>query len=310
MTQPIFFGLQLSSNQDFSEILTLTQLSEKLGYDAVFYGMDDLTARNLDSWTVLAALASHTEHIRLGPMMSFLPHRHPSALAKAITTLDVITNGRIEWRVAPVDPEMVKEWGQHGVTLGPVGGRIALLDEALNIFKQLCISEEPITFKGEFFQLKEANLSPKPVQQPHPPITIPASGQRMLGVVARHAQVWIGSEYFLDPENFEKKRLRLQDICMEFGVDFEKITPSIELVVIIDDDGDAARQRAKAFCQRANLNDEFLVHHAIGTPIDCIQAIEKWLERGVKRFDLWFEQPPANQRVINLFGEQVLPHFK
>ena len=94
---------------------------------------------------------------------------------------------------------------------------------------------------------------------------------------------------------------------MKNGLDFQQITPSIELVVIIDDDGDTVRQQAEAFRQKANLSNEFLAHHAIGAPADCIQAIEKWLERGVRRFDLWFE-PLANERVIRLFGEHVLPY--
>jgi len=310
MTQSIFFGLELSSKQEYKEILTLTRIAEELGFDAIFYGMDDLTMRDLDCWTMLAALAAETERIRLGPMMSFFTHRHPSALAKAITTLDGITNGRIEWRVAPGDPEMVKAWQQHGVNVRPVRESIDLLEEGLTIFKQLCGARQPVTFQGKFFRLQGVTLVPQPVQQPYPPITIPASGWRMLGVVAKHAQIWIGSEYFLNPEMFEVKQEQLQRICMETGRDFQEITPSIELLVFIDDDGDAARQQAELFRKNANLPDDFLAHHAIGTPVDCIQVIKNWQGRGVRRFDLWFEQSKAKTHEIRLFGEQVIPHFE
>lgn len=132
----------------------------------------------------------------------------------------------------------------------------------------------------------------------------------MLGVAAKHAQIWIGSEYFLDPELLEAKRDRLREICEETGRDYSSITPSIELLVFVDEEGDVARLRADAFRQESGLPEEFLAHHAIGTPADCIQAIEKWLGRDVRRFDLWFEQPEAGEQAIRLFGEEVIPHLR
>lgn len=148
----------------------------------------DVSGPCLEGWTVLAAFAAKTARLRIGLMVAGNTYRHPAVLAKIAATVDVISNGRMDFGIGAGWNEY--EHTSMGIPLYPPGERIRRLDEACEIIKRL-FTQPTVDFDGRYYQLKEARSEPKPVQRPYPPFVIGGSGEQLtLRVVAKHADIW------------------------------------------------------------------------------------------------------------------------
>lgn len=184
-----------------------------------------------EGWTLLAALAAQTRRIRLGLMVTGNTYRHPAVLAHIAATVDVIANGRLDFGLGAGWNEY--EHRSMGLPLYAPGERIRRLGEACELIKRLFT--RPVTdFEGQFYQLEEARLEPKPVQQPHPPFVIGGSGERRtLKVAAQYANIW---NFAGGPvEQFVHKVQVLHRHCADIGRDPAEIQLSVQLPVNYDD---------------------------------------------------------------------------
>ena len=124
----------------------------------------------------------------LGLMVTGNTYRHPAVLAKIAATVDVISNGRLDFGIGA--GWNVYEHDSMGLELGNPGPRIRKFGEACDIFKSL-FTEHLTTFEGKYYTLKDARCEPKPVQKPYPPFVIGGSGEQLtLRIVAKHANIW------------------------------------------------------------------------------------------------------------------------
>jgi len=139
----------------------------------------------LETWVTLTYLAGKTEEISLGTLVTPLPFRHPGMLAKMLSTLDVLSGGRVVLGVgagwSQVEFEGYSEWG------GPKY-RVDKAVEALKLMIRLW-TEDEVTFKGRFYEAKGAVLDPKPVQKPYPRLLFGSTGDRMLRLTGRYADI-------------------------------------------------------------------------------------------------------------------------
>lgn len=120
----------------------------------------------LEPVAVLAAAAVLTERARLGSSVFILGHRHPVVMAKMLTTIDTLSNGRLICGVG------VGWWEEELTILGaPFHQRGRQADEILRVFKELWTAQNP-RFEGEFYRFADVGFAPKPVQKPHPPIWV------------------------------------------------------------------------------------------------------------------------------------------
>ena len=120
----------------------------------------------LEPVAVLAAAAVCTTQARLGASVFILGHRHPVVMAKMLTTIDALSNGRLICGVG------VGWWKEEMEILGaPFHTRGRQADEILRVFKELWTADNP-SFEGEFFRFRDVGFAPKPVQKPHPPIWV------------------------------------------------------------------------------------------------------------------------------------------
>src|SRR6266404_3955365 len=120
----------------------------------------------LEPVTVLTAAAMATDRARLGSTVFILGHRHPVVMAKMLTTIDVLSGGRLICGVG------VGWWKEELDILGvPFHQRGRQADEMLRVFKALWTQDNP-AFEGEFFRFRDVGFAPKPVQKPHPPIWV------------------------------------------------------------------------------------------------------------------------------------------
>lgn len=120
----------------------------------------------LEPVAVLAAAAVCTTRARIGASVFILGHRHPVVMAKMLTTIDALSNGRLICGVG------VGWWKEELDILGaPFHARGRQADEILRVFKELWTNDKP-AFDGEFFRFRDIGFAPKPVQKPHPPIWV------------------------------------------------------------------------------------------------------------------------------------------
>jgi F420-dependent oxidoreductase-like protein len=196
----------------------------------------------LEGWTVLATFAALTERLRLGLMVTGNTYRHPAVLAKIAATVDVISNGRLDFGIGAGWNEYEHE--SMGIPLYKPGERIRRLDEACEIVKRL-FTEPTVDFDGRYYQLKDARSEPKPVQKPYPPFVIGGGGEKLtLRVVAKYADIWnyTGSSV----EEFAHKVEVLRGHCDAIGRDPGEITLSYQHRLGADDYG-AAVEPLKRF---------------------------------------------------------------
>jgi F420-dependent oxidoreductase-like protein len=212
----------------------------------------------MDGWTLLGALAAATERLRLGLMVGCNGYRHPAVLAKIATTVDQVSGGRLDLGLGAGWFEL--EYNMYGLPFPKPAERIRELDEALEVLKLLW-TEEVASFEGKYYTLKEARHEPKPVQKPHPPITIGGGGEQLtLRVVAKHAGI-----YNVPGQNLETAKHKnevLDRHCREIGRDPGEIRRSLQMFMQSPDDVSGMRDRIKSY-QEIGID-----HVCIGMPVE------------------------------------------
>jgi len=184
--KPFRFGVQCSSPPDRGAAawVELARTCEDLGYSSLTVAdhFDD----QLAPIPALMAAADATTSLRIGTLVMCTDYTHPVVLAKEAATLDVLSEGRLEFGLGA--GWMTTDYEQSGIPLDRAGVRIERLEEAVTIIEQLW-SERPCSFGGQHFTIKDLEGHPKPVQQPHPPLLIGGGGRRVLSLAARRADI-------------------------------------------------------------------------------------------------------------------------
>jgi probable F420-dependent oxidoreductase len=175
----------------------------------------------LEPVAVLAAAAMVTERARLGSSVFILGHRHPVVMAKMLTSIDALSNGRLICGVG------VGWWEEELTTLGvPFKQRGRHADEILKIFKTLWTSDHP-TFAGEFFQFGDLGFQPKPVQKPHPPIWVGGNSPGAFRRVVEYGDGWHAT--YLQPEPLRESLAKLRAVADAAKRPFDTIELSMRV---------------------------------------------------------------------------------
>jgi F420-dependent oxidoreductase-like protein len=197
----------------------------------------------LEGWAATTALAQATRRLRIGVLVTGIVYRHPAVLANMVTTVDIISGGRLELGLGAGWNE--EECRAYGIELGSLTERFDRFDEALEVMTGL-LTNPTTDFKGEYYTLTAARCEPKAIQQPHPPICIGGTGERRtLRSVARFAQHW--NHPGGPVEHWAAKRDILHQRCAEIGRDPAEITASIHLRYAADAGPAALAEQAAAF---------------------------------------------------------------
>jgi F420-dependent oxidoreductase-like protein len=193
-----------------------------------FYPLSEpFTGPNLEAWTMIAALAEATGRIRLGCQVTGMVYRHPAVLANMAATTDIISGGRLELGLGAGWNQM--ECDAYGIDLPPLRERFDRFDEGVEAIISL-LSRETTTLGGRYVKLTDARCEPKPVQRPHPPITIGGRGRtRTLRTAARLAQQW--NAITRDPQDWLSLKETLTEHCASVGRDPREITCSVNVRV-------------------------------------------------------------------------------
>jgi alkanesulfonate monooxygenase SsuD/methylene tetrahydromethanopterin reductase-like flavin-dependent oxidoreductase (luciferase family) len=225
------FGLVIPQLVPWPAMVERFATAEELGFDSAwvvdhFVNPAMHTGRWFEGWTMLAALAARTSRVRLGALVTSISFRNPAMLAKEALTVDHISEGRLELGLGaggqPQDHTMT------GAEPWSPAERVARFGEFVAIVDGLLRSEEPYSHPGRYYSVHEAIMTPGPVQSPRPPITIGATGAKMLEIAARFADTLntsgagngrraneLTSEEAV--ENVRRRNEQLDQICAKQG---------------------------------------------------------------------------------------------
>ncbi len=230
--RPLRFGIKTApQHTTYEEMFVVWEEAEQIPviehawlFDHFAPIQGDVDGPCLEGWTVLAAFAAVTERLRFGLMVTGNTYRHPAVLAKIAATVDVISNGRLDFGIGAGWNEY--EHASMGIPLYQPGERIRRLGEACEIIKGL-FTQPTFDFEGRYYQMADTRSEPKPVQRPYPPFVIGGGGEQLtLRVVAKHADIWNYTGGSV--EEFRHKVSVLHDHCAAVERDPAKIVLSYQ----------------------------------------------------------------------------------
>ena len=305
------FGVMLRQQKiDFSEIKDAAQLCDKLGYDSVWFydhvlGQGIIGIDILEPWTLMSALSTVTENIKLGTMVLCNGFRHPPLLAKMAATLDYISGGRLELALGAGWFE--QEFTTYGYDYPDTETRIEQLAESAKIIKSMW-SEDESTFNGKHFHIEGAICNPKPVQKPFLPLTIGGSGEKhLLRVVAEIADVWNCPAS--SAMEYDTKYEALKNHCNNAGRNIEDITVSQQTVCVLVNNESELEEKLEKGQSRYGFFGNIGELGIVGTPDQCIEKINADIEKGISKYTIFFSDV-MKKETLELFANEVIPEFR
>lgn len=204
------FWYQLPVTAEVDYIMKCALKAEKVGFDGVthedhFWVIKEGSGCRPECWTFLTAVAMKT-NLKVAPLVTCIPYRPPTLLAKIITTLDQLSKGRVMliygagwWK---------EEFEAFGYKWEPNRVRVERTIEAIELIKKLW-SEEVVTFEGKYYKVKNCRLVPRPYQKPYPPILCGGQGRKMRIYAAKNVDGWVGIANIVTglEEYLKKKKL-------------------------------------------------------------------------------------------------------
>lgn len=241
----------------------------------------------LESWITLTYLAAKTEHIRLGTQFTPIPRPPPAMLAKMLSTLDVLSNGRVQLGVgagwSQAEFEGYSEWNEPKI-------RVDKTKEGLELILKLW-TEDEVTFNGKYYQAKRAVLEPKPVQKPYP--TLYVSGRprsyRMLRLAGRYADI-----YNMMPTGAQREEFSEEEIGKE-------IKKGRDIVMEAAKKADRADKIAFAMGSRRTSQYE---------PKQYLRDVESAVELGAAYYITSLPRNKDFIKSMKSFAKDILPSFK
>lgn len=268
----------------------IVRMVEELGF-AGLYRSDHFTNANppdhesLELWVSLTWLAANTSRIEFGPMVTPFSFRHPALTARMAAAVDDLSGGRLTLGLGGGWQE--REHHLFGFDLLDKKDRFARFEEGMECVSRLLQSEEPVEFEGEFFQLRGAQVLPRPKRPKGPRILVGGNGfTRTLGLAARYADEWNAN--FLSPDQFSRASRHLDDLLAAAGRSPDLVRRSLMTGCIFSRDEAALNKKLEARGgTKEALRDRGMI---VATEGDVIEQLAQLSEAGVQRVMLqWLE---------------------
>ena len=230
-------------------IVRVAQRAEELGYDSVWvterllYPIEPQTPYMatpdgslpeayktvLDPLEALTFVAGQTSRVALGTSILDMPYYNPVMLARRLTTLDVLSGGRL--RLGLGLGWSKDEFDAVGASMKARGRRA---DEFISVLKAIWTTD-PVEFQGEFYQIPKSVILPKPVQKPHPPIYLAAFNPAGLKRTATMANGWLPAG--LPPDAMKQMIAGLSDMAQQAGRDPNELEVVVRANILVTDEG-------------------------------------------------------------------------
>jgi F420-dependent oxidoreductase-like protein len=312
---------ELSPEAQWRLIVDIAHRIEKLRFDGlwVYDHFDTFPTKErrsvFEAWTTLIGLSQVTQRVRLGQLVTCYAYRNPAVLAKMASCLDTISNGRLEFGIGAGWYE--EEFNAYGIPYPKFLSRVGGLGEVLQIIIKMW-TEDRTDFDGKYFKLKDALNYPKPVQKPHPPITVGGGSNETLKLVSRYADKWNIDLSFSQEASKEKLKV-LRDHCRNNGRDFDDIGISVHKDVVVartSKEAEDVLRRAyggvEQWFESHNLPaltyDKFLERSFHGTPTECMLQMKQFVDIGVSQFILYVHNL-VDTTPLELIAQEIVPEL-
>jgi probable F420-dependent oxidoreductase len=288
------------------ELAELVGLVDRCGYDSMWVGDHvAFTIAIFDPLLQLAQAAVLSRRLVFGTDVFLLPLRHPTPVAKQVSTLDHLTEGRFIFGVG-VGGEFPKEYEACGVPLNERGAR---LSESLTIMRKLW-SGEPVSHAGKFFNFEGVKMQPPPRQAGGPPIWCGGRADPALRRTGRMADGWMS--YVVTPDMYRQGLERIATAASEAARTFDRGFGTAHLLFTrIDDTYEKALDAATvSLSQRYAMDFRKAAQRycALGTPQDVVETIFKFQQAGVRHLILDFVGPyEERDQQIERFAAEAMP---
>jgi F420-dependent oxidoreductase-like protein len=309
-----------------AERAEMTRLWESVWvYDHFHTVPDPSQEATHEAWTLMAALAAVTSRIRLGQMCSCMGYRNPAYLAKVAATVDIISEGRVEMGIGAGWYE--HEWRAYGVRGGDfpsAGDRLGMLDEGVQIFRDMW-TKGSATLHGRHYQVDGAICSPRPLQgttQPGSdlngiPVWVAGGGEKKtLLIAAKYADYTNFA-----PSVFEHKSAVLAAHCADIGRDFDQITRSTNINVVIGDTEKDVKDRLawmrdhylRAGLSEAKVDQQIEAQISgvgVGTAEQIAEKLNALKAQGLGYAIAYFTEAAYDTSGMHLFENSVIPEVR
>lgn len=282
--RPFRFGVQEHRAPGAAAWRDKARLLESLGYSTLY--IPDHFGDQIGPIAALMSAADATTKLRVGSLVFDNDYRHPVVLAKEAATLDLLSDGRLDFGLGA--GWMASDYEQAGLPFDTAGVRIDRMAEGLQIIKQFFAGGR-VSFSGKHYQVEGLEAAPSPVQKPHPPIVLGGGGRRMLQLAAREADI-ISVNYNLREGRINRKLVhtgmagatdeKLRWIREAAGERLAEIELSATIFVanVTDDRGAVAESMAAALGTEPREIRE-MPHFLIGTLDQLVEDLRARRER-------------------------------
>ncbi|HEY8523830.1 MAG TPA: TIGR03560 family F420-dependent LLM class oxidoreductase [Acidimicrobiales bacterium] len=295
----------------FDTVVAQAQAAERAGFDS-FWVPDHLMQTPavapkeepmFECYTTLGALAALTSTLRLGAFVGCAAYRHPGLVAKAVTTLDVISHGRAVFGIGA--GWYGEEHHAYGYELGTVADRFGRLVDTLEIVRAL-LADGEATYAGRHYRVDGALNSPGPLQPGGPPILVGGSGEKQtLRLVAEYADICnvTGS-----PNDLRRLMGVLDAHCEAVGRDPVEICRTFTSIVVVRDTEAEARAAVPAAYRRAEPTEvaRNLAAHTgpiAGTRDQVVELLRAHLDAGLDGVVLSCVAQDRHPDYVEMLGE-------
>jgi alkanesulfonate monooxygenase SsuD/methylene tetrahydromethanopterin reductase-like flavin-dependent oxidoreductase (luciferase family) len=283
--RPVTFGWFLVPDAaDPAGLVDQARRVERAGFDLIGIQDHPYQRRYLDTFSLLATLATATERIGLFPDVANLPLRHPAMLAKAAASVDLLSGGRFELGLGAGS-----FWDAVAAMGGPrraPGEAVEALEEAIALVRLLWSDQRSVRFTGQHYQVAGVKPGPAPA---HPiELWLGAYGPRMLAVTGRLGDGWVPSAGYLPPERLPAAQARIDDAAVAAGRD------------------PAAVRRLYNISGRIGPGGGGFLDGPAGQWVEQLLALVT--ETGMDTFVLWPTEAPDRQ--LELFAAEVAPALR
>jgi probable F420-dependent oxidoreductase len=292
------------------QLRSVAQRAEDLGYDHVWVSDHIILPKKVDSFYPYAAdgiatfrpdepyfeplaalnfIAGCTKRVRLGTHVLIIPYRNPVLTAKILSSLDVLSGGRV---ILGAGVGWMEEEFQ-AMGLDTYHERGAVTDEYLQLYKELWTSENP-SFDGTYYQISGSGFEPKPTQKPHPPIWIGGHTGPAIRRAAKYGDGWmpigLRPPAILDPEELGGKIARLRKLTVEAGRPEDAVDLTFSTSVVFNDSTGSSREMMQ------------------GEPEQIAADIRQYQDLGVSNFIIGLQgnTVPELQENMEQFSREVM----
>ena len=289
---------------DMEHIRKFAVKAETLGYDSLWLQervIGDFAM--LEPVTLLSYVAAITSRLKLGTSVILLPLRNPIQLAKAYSTLDVMSNGRAIMGVGLGGGHLGSHENVFGYTRE---GRVTRFTEAVQVMKLLW-TEPKANFQGRYWNFKDVSMEPKPVQKPHLPIIFGGHHENALGRAVKHADGWMGAGSS-SSGSFLRESARIREMLADAKRDAAMFHFAKRVYLAVDSDETRAERRIREWFagryKNADLGPKVSVW---GSAVKCTEKIQEIVKAGAQQivFNPMFDE----MEHLEICAREIMPHL-